>query len=45
VLVAEARELSLGRTLATYEVTVSSQGGTIALFTGTVHRQGEDPSD
>jgi acyl-CoA thioesterase len=41
VLVAEAREISLGRTTATYEVSVSSEGHTIALFTGTVHRRGE----
>jgi acyl-CoA thioesterase len=45
VLVAEARELSLGRTVATYEITVSSPGGTIALFTGTVHRRREVRQD
>lgn len=40
VLMAEAREVSLGRNTATYEVSVSSEGRTVALFTGTVHRQG-----
>ncbi|TMK82515.1 MAG: hydroxyphenylacetyl-CoA thioesterase PaaI [Actinobacteria bacterium] len=38
-LVARAREVSLGRSAATYEVTVETDGGrTVALFTGTVHR-------
>lgn len=40
VLVAEAREVSLGRTTATYEVSVSSEGRTVALFTGMVHLRG-----
>lgn len=40
VLVAEAREVALGRTSATYEVVVSTNGRTVALFTGTVHRRG-----
>ena len=40
VLLAEAREISRGRTTATYEVIVSSHGRPVALFTGTVHRQG-----
>jgi acyl-CoA thioesterase len=39
VLLAEAREVSLGRSAAVYEVTVSSESRTVALFTGTVHRQ------
>ena len=39
-LVATAREVSLGRSVATYEVTVATDGGrTVALFTGTVHRR------
>jgi acyl-CoA thioesterase len=39
-LVATAREVSLGRGAATYEVTVATDGGrTVALFTGTVHRR------
>ena len=39
-LVATAREVSLGRSAATYEVTVATDGGrTVALFTGTVHRR------
>jgi len=39
-LVATAREISLGRSAATYEVTVASDAGRIvALFTGTVHRR------
>jgi acyl-CoA thioesterase len=41
VLVAEAREVALGRSAATYEVTVSVDGATVALFTGTVHRRPE----
>jgi acyl-CoA thioesterase len=40
VLVAEAKEISLGRSTATYEVTVSVRDQSIALFTGTVHRRG-----
>ena len=39
VLIAEAREVSLGRSTATYEVTVSAGGRAVALFTGTVHRR------
>jgi acyl-CoA thioesterase len=39
-LVATAHEVSLGRSAATYEVTVATDGGrTVALFTGTVHRR------
>ena len=39
-LVATAREVSLGRSAATYEVRVATDGGrTVALFTGTVHRR------
>ena len=42
-LVATAREVSLGRSVATYEVTVATDGGrTVALFTGTVHRQTDE---
>jgi acyl-CoA thioesterase len=40
VLVADAREVSLGRTTATYEVGVACEGRPVALFTGTVHRRG-----
>lgn len=36
---ARAREVKLGRRAATYEVTVTSDDGTVALFTGTVHRE------
>jgi acyl-CoA thioesterase len=45
VLVAEAREISLGRAAATYEVTVTAEGRTVALFTGTVHRHPGTPTD
>ena len=39
-LVAEAREVSLTRSSAVYEVEVRLEGGdTVALFTGTVHRR------
>ena len=42
-LVAMAREVSLGRSAATYEVTVATDGGrTVALFTGTVHRRTDE---
>ncbi len=42
-LVATAREVALGRSTATYEVTVASEaGGTVALFTGTVHRRPDE---
>lgn len=39
-LVAEAREVSLARTTATYEVTVTADNEPVALFTGTVSRRG-----
>lgn len=42
-LVATAREVSLGRSAATYAVTVAGEDGrTVALFTGTVHRRSEE---
>lgn len=45
VVVAEAREVSLGRSTATYEVMVSVLEQPVALFTGTVHRRGAAPID
>jgi acyl-CoA thioesterase len=39
VLEAVAREVTLGQSAATYEIVVSSEGQTVALFTGTVHRR------
>lgn len=38
-LVAEAREVSLGRTTATYQIMVTAAEGLVALFTGTVARR------
>lgn len=38
-LVAEAREVSLSRSLACYEVSVTGPKGLVATFTGTVYRR------
>ncbi len=38
-LVAEAREVGLGRSTGTYEVTVTREGEVVALFTGAAFRR------
>ena len=39
VLTATANEVALGSRTATYEIEVASEGGPVALFTGTVYRK------
>ena len=41
VLVAEAREVSIGRSTATYEIVVTTANRPVAVFTGTVHRRAD----
>ncbi|MGH2682351.1 MAG: hotdog fold thioesterase [Actinomycetota bacterium] len=45
VLIAQARELSLGTRTASYEVTVTAGSDVVAVFTGTVFRRAERPAN